>query len=100
MARCNTFVKIYYFMLKHSAWLDKHIKFDLCLPSLSTIKRVIAMISPKKLEIILNETLKQYLYKNTNYYSDDDINVKDLKLMDGKIANSSDRKNSKDGKSH
>jgi predicted transposase YbfD/YdcC len=98
MARCNTFVKIYYFMLKHSAWLDKHIKFDLCLPSLSTIKRVIAMISPKKLEIILNETLKQYLYKNTNYYSDDDINVKDLKLMDGKVANSSDRKNSKDGK--
>ena len=85
-------------MLKHSAWLDKHIKFDLCLPSLSTIKRVIAMISPKKLEIILNETLKQYLYKNTNYYSDDDINVKDLKLMDGKVANSSDRKNSKDGK--
>jgi len=98
MARCNTFVEIYYFMLKHSAWLDKHIKFDSGLPSLSTIKRVIAMINPKELEIILNETLKQYLYKNTNYYSDDDINVKDLKSMDGKVANSSDRKNSKDGK--
>ena len=38
------------------------------------------------------------MYKNTNYYSDDDINVKDLKSMDGKVANSSDRKNSKDGK--
>lgn len=98
MARCNTFVEIYYFMLKHSAWLDKHIKFDSGLPSLSTIKRVIAMINPKELEIILNETLKQYLYKNTNYYSDDDISVKDLKSMDGKVANSSDRKNSKDGK--
>lgn len=98
MSRCNTFVEIYYFMLKHSAWLDKHIKFDSGLPSLSTIKRVIAMINPKELKIILNETLKQYLYKNTNYYSDDDINVKDLKSMDGKVANSSDRKNSKDGK--
>ena len=98
MARCNTFVEIYYFMLKHSAWLDKHIKFDSGLPSLSTIKRVIVMINPKELEIILNETLKQYLYKNTNYYIDDDINVKDLKSMDGKVANSSDRKNSKDGK--
>ena len=98
MARCNTFVEIYYFMLKHSAWLDKHIKFDSGLPSLSTIKRVIVMINPKELEIILNETLKQYLYKNTNYYSDDDINVQDLKSMDGKVANSSDRKNSKDGK--
>ena len=56
------------------------------------------MINPKELEIILNETLKQYLYKNTNYYSDDDINAKDLKSNDGKVANSSDRKNSKDGK--
>lgn len=65
-----TFVEIYYFMLKRSAWLDKHIKFDPGLPSLSTIKRVLAMINPKELEIILNETLKQYLYKNTNYYSD------------------------------
>lgn len=98
MARCNTFVEIYYFMLKHSAWLDKHIKFDSGLPSLSTIKRVIAMINPKELETILNETLKQYLYKDTDYYSDDDINIKDLKSMDGKVANSSDRKNSKGGK--
>lgn len=98
MARCNTFVEIYYFMLKHSAWLDKHIKFDSGLPSLSTIKRVIAMINPKELETLLNETLKQYLYKDTNYYSDDDIYIKDLKSMDGKVANSSDRKNSKDGK--
>ena len=55
MARCNTFVEIYYFMLKHSAWLDKHIKFDSGLPSLSTIKRVISMINPKELETILNE---------------------------------------------
>lgn len=98
MAKCNTFVEIYYFMLKHSAWLDKHIKFDSGLPSLSTIKRVIAMINPKELETILNETLKQYLYKDTNYYSDDDINIKDLKSMDGKVAKSSDRKKSKDGK--
>ena len=86
MTRCNTFVEIYYFMLKHSAWLDKHIKFDSGLPSLSTIKRVIAMINPKELETILNETLKQYLYNDTNYYSDNDIYVKDLKSMDGKIT--------------
>jgi len=56
------------------------------------------MINPKELETILNETLKQYLYKNINYYSDDGICVKDLKSMNGKVANSSDRKNSKDGK--
>lgn len=98
MARCNTFVEIYYFMYKHSKWLEKHINFDSGLPSLSTIKRVIAMINSKELETILNETLKQYLYKNTNYYSDTDIYIKDLKSMDGKVANASDRRNSKDGK--
>ena len=98
MAKCNTFVEIYYFMLKHSVWLDKHIKFDSGLPSLSTIKRVIAMINPKELEMILNETLKQYLYKDISYYRDDDICVKDLKSMDGKTANSSERENSKNGK--
>ena len=38
------------------------------------------------------------MYKDTNYYSDDNIYIKDLKSMDGKVANSSDRKNSKDGK--
>ena len=36
--------------------------------------------------------------KNTNYDINDDIRVKDLKSMDGKVANSSDRKNSKNGK--
>jgi len=51
MARCNAFVEIYYFMLKNSAWLDKHIKFDSGLPSLSTIKRVVAMIYDKSKRI-------------------------------------------------
>ena len=89
MAKCNTFVEIYYFMLKHSVWLDKHIRFDSGLPSLSTIKRVIVMIDSKELEIILNETLKQHLYKDISYYSDDDICVKLLIHL---------RENSKHGK--
>lgn len=38
-----------------------------------------------------------YLYTNKNYYEDKDITIKDLKSMDGKTANSSDRKTSKNG---
>ncbi len=98
MARCNTFVEIYLFMNKHTQWLTNHIRFEAGLPSLSTIKRVIGMLIPSELEEVLNSSLKTYLYTNKTYYEDEDIIVNDLKSMDGKTANSSDRKKSKDGK--
>ena len=77
--------------------VKKYISFDFGIPSLSTIKRVIGMIKPEDLEYVLNNSLRRYLYKETNYYEDDEIIVKDLKSMDGKTANSSDRKSSKNG---
>ncbi len=97
MANCNNFVEIYLFMNKHLEWLKKYVSFDFGIPSLSTIKRVIGMIKPEDLEYVLNSSLRKYLYKETNYYEDDEITVKDLKSMDGKTANSSDRKSSKNG---
>ena len=97
MANCNTFVQIYLFMLKHQEWLQKHIVFDYGLPSLSTIKRVIGIINPKELENIFNETLSVFIDNNKPYYKDTDIEIKDLKSMDGKTANSSNRKTSKNG---
>ena len=97
MANCNTFMEIYLFMQKRIEWLKKYITFDFGIPSISTIKRVIGMINPKELEEILNNSLKKYLYKEINYYKDDEIVIKDLKTMDGKTANSSDRKSSKQG---
>lgn len=97
MARCNTFVEIYLFMHKHEEWLKQHIRLDSGLPSLSTIKRVIGMIIPSELEDTLNSSLKMYLYRNNVYYEDNDITIQDLKSMDGKTANSSDRKKSKNG---
>ena len=84
-------------MQKRIEWLKKYITFDFGIPSISTIKRVIGMINPKELEEILNNSLKKYLYKEINYYKDDEIVIKDLKTMDGKTANSSDRKSSKQG---
>ena len=97
MADCNTFVKIYLFMLKHKKWLQKHIMFDFGMPSLSTIKRVIGMINPKELETVFNESLSVFIDNNNPYYKDSDIEINDLKSMDGKTANSSNRKTSKNG---
>ena len=68
IANCNTFVQIYLFMQKHFEWLDKHIKFDNGLPSLSTIKRVIAFINPKELETICLDSLRDFLKNNEPIY--------------------------------
>lgn len=98
MANCNTFLEIYFFMHKHKEWIYKHILLDNGLPSLSTIKRVIGMINPRELENICVGALSIFIYNNEVYYKDEDIEVKDIKTMDGKTANSSDRSNSIKGK--
>ena len=97
LANCNTFTEIYLFMLKHTKWLHKHVHYESGIPSLSTIKRVIGMINPKELEQVCNETLHVFIKRNETYYKDEDITINDLKSMDGKTANSSDRTQSKNG---
>lgn len=97
IANCNTFLKIYLFMLKRQDWLEKHIKYDSGLPSLSTIKRVIGMINPRELEELCNDSFKIFLTNNEPYYKDENLVIEDIKSMDGKTANSSDRKTSKMG---
>ena len=92
MARCNTFVEIFLFMQKREQWLKKYVTFDFGLPSLSTIKRVIGMINPTELEELFNSCLKMFIYKNKKCYLDDDLIINDLKVMNGKTANSSNRK--------
>ena len=98
IANCNTFVEIYLFMNKHIEWLLEYIHFDSGLPSLSTIKRVIGMINPLELEDMCNESLKVFLESNNDcFYKDMNYTIKDMKVMDGKTANSSDRKSSENG---
>lgn len=97
LAKCDTFVEIHLFMSYHYQWLDKHIKFENGLPSLSTIKRVIGFINPKQLEEVCVNTFKSYFKKNDPLFRDGLFVIEDIKTMDGKTANSSDRKSSKNG---
>lgn len=93
----NTFEQIYLFIFKHFKWLDQHIKYDNGIPSISTIKRVVSFINPKELENICNETMKKFLTNNEPIYKNKDLIINDIKSMDGKTANSSDRTSSKNG---
>ena len=97
LANCNTFVQIHLFMKKHYEWLEKHIKYENGLPSLSTIKRVVSFINPKELENWCNEALTSFIKNNKPLYEDKELKIEDIKSMDGKTANSSNRINSKNG---
>jgi len=97
MANCNNFVEVYHFMNVHKKWIEKNITLDYGLPSLSTIKRVIGMIIPNELEVLCNTVLYRYFLNEEPYYKDDDLEIKDLKAIDGKTCNSSDRKSSANG---
>ena len=97
IANCNTFSEIHAFGCTHFKWLDKHIKFENGLPSLSTIKRVISFINPKELEDLLVNSVHTFNEQNEPIYSLGLFKITDIKSLDGKTANSSDRSNSKDG---
>lgn len=97
LAKCNTFVEIHLFMVEHYEWLDKHIHFESGLPSLSTIKRVIGFINPNELEEVCVETFKTFLKENEPLFRDGFFKIEDIKTMDGKTANSSDRNTSING---
>lgn len=89
LANCNTFVEIHLFMKRHFEWLNKHIKFDSSLTSISTVKRVIAFINPEELENICLQSLKAFLNDNYDIYRNKYFKVNDVKSMDGKVAISS-----------
>ena len=97
LANCNTFEEIELFIQKHFNWLDKHIHFENGIPSISTIKRVIGFINPNELENLCTNTFKDFLDSNKYLYFKDGTIIEDIKSMDGKTANSSDRKSSKNG---
>lgn len=97
IANCNTFSEIYAFGCFHFEWLDKHIRFETGLPSLSTIKRVISFINPKELEELLVNSVHTFNQQNEPIFRLGLFKVNDIKSLDGKTANSSDRNNSKNG---
>ena len=97
LTKSNTFTEIYIFGCVHFEWLSKYIKFENGMPSLSTIKRVISFINPKELETILIESVKNFNDNNKPIYKLGLFEIEDIKTADGKTANASSRKTTKNG---
>lgn len=84
------------FSVQHEIWLKNFLKLPYGLPSISTIRRIMAMVEPRELETICVE----FIYDITS-----DIekkihieNKRDIISLDGKEINSSGRNNSINGK--
>lgn len=97
IAKSNSFTEIYIFGCSHFEWLSKYIEFENGMPSLSTIKRVISFINPKELESILVDAVKKFNDNNKPLYQLGLFKIEDIKTIDGKTANASGRKKSKNG---
>lgn len=98
IANCNTFLEIYCFGCKHYKWLNKYINFDNGMPSLSTIKRVISFINTKELETMLVNAVRSFNSTNEPIYKMGFFEIDDIYSTDGKTANASGRRDSKNGK--
>ena len=96
LSNCDEWTQIYMFSIQHEKWLKNFIRLPYGLPSISTIRRVMAMVDPKELETICVE----FIYDITSEIEKElhIENKRDIISIDGKEINSSGRNNSINGK--
>ena len=102
MANCNEWTEIYQFGVIHKDWFSRFLDLKYGIPSISTIRKTMAIIDPAELEeqcvnIITKkiDEMVQLFQKNEEKQTEKN---KDIISFDGKVCSSSSRKNSKTGK--
>lgn len=104
IANCNEWTEIYQFGVIHKDWFSRFLDLKYGIPSLSTIRKTMAIIDPTELEeqcvkIITKKIAEivQLFQQNEEMQNEKNIE-KDIISYDGKVCNSSSRKKSKTGK--
>lgn len=90
ISNCNTYKEIDLFIKAHYEWLTKKLHMDYGTPSISTIRRVIAIIKPLELEKLCNEVFFKYVDIVDDIYKDKSLKIVDIYSLDGKTANGSE----------
>ena len=91
-ANSNTFVEIEIFAKKHYEWLRNYLELSYGLPSICTIKRVIAALNPKELEEMCNHVFLNFIKVTQKpIYVKNGLKLMDINSLDGKTANNSKR---------
>lgn len=103
MANCNEWIEIYQFGVIHKDWFSRFLNLKYGIPSLSTIRRTMAVIDPAELEEqcvkIITKKIEEMvkLFQGKQELLVDEAKEKDIISYDGKVCNSSSRKKSKTG---
>lgn len=102
MGNCDEWNEIYEFGLIHQEWFSKFLNLKYGIPSVSTLRKTMALVDPEELEevcvnFIINK-IKQLTELFMSNGNNEDIQ-KDIIAYDGKICRGSKRDNTKnDGK--
>ena len=103
MANCNEWIEIYQFGVIHKEWFCRFLDLKYGIPSISTIRKTMAVIDPNELEeicvkiIIKKVTEMIELFESNQSTQIEDFKEKDIISYDGKVCNGSSRKSSKTG---
>ena len=101
LANCNDWNEIYNFGVIHKEWFNKFLNLEYGIPSVSTIRKTMAIIDPEELEnvcvnFIINKL--QQLEKILTDVSNEKEKEKEIISYDGKTCNGSSRDNTVNGK--
>lgn len=103
MANCNEWTEIYQFGVIHKDWFNRFLDLQYGIPSISTIRKTMAVIDPNELEeVCVNIIIKKVteivaLFGDNQKSQTEEIKEKDIISYDGKVCNGSSRKSSKTG---
>lgn len=89
LADCNEWTEIYDFLILHYDWFESFLDFSYGIPSLSTLKRNIAIIDTEELEQICVNYMINKIKDYEKMFNIESNNEKDIIAYDGKKCNGS-----------
>lgn len=97
LSNCNEWTEIHEFAVLKNKWFSKFLDLKFGIPSLSTIRKTMALVDPKELEEISVKLIIKKINEYIRILQIEETKEKDILAYDGKVCRSSKRENTKNG---
>ena len=100
MGNCNEWNEIYEFGLIHQDWFSRFLNLEYGIPSVSTLRKTMAMVDPEELERVCVNFIMNKIKQLTELFisEENDENIqKDIIAYDGKVCRGSKREKTING---
>lgn len=97
LSNCNEWTEIHEFAVLKYKWFSKFLDLEFGIPSLSTIRKTMALIDPRELEEISVKLIIKKIEEYMSILQIEKTKEKDILAYDGKVCRSSKRDNTKNG---